>query len=267
MKPDSESPKRKIALVTGASSGIGAEISRLFAADGIDLVLVARDKERLSRMADEWRTQYGVAVTVIPKDLTRLESAKDLFNELQSMGLSVDILVNNGGFNVYGRFAETDLADELALLQLCAVTPTQLMKVFLPQMLARGYGRILNIGSTGSFVPGPLNSVYCAAKAYLLSISEAVWAELQGSGVTITTVCPGATASEFASRAGMTDARLFRKRVMSPQAVARSAYRALKKQKRVSVPGCANRLEVFATRFVPRRLILRYARFIMSRRS
>jgi len=267
MKPDSEAPKRKTALITGASSGIGAELSRLLAADGIDLVLVARDKERLLRLADELRTQYGVAVIIVAKDLTRIESAEDLFNELQSMGLSVDILVNNAGFNVYGRFAETDLADELALLQISAVTPTQLMKLFLPNMLKKGYGRILNIGSTGSFVPGPLNSVYCAAKAYLLSISEAVCAELQGSGVTVTTVCPGATASEFASRAGMTDTRLFRTRALSSRAVARSAYRALKKQKRISVPGLTNRLGVSATRFVPRRLILKYAKFIMSRRS
>jgi hypothetical protein len=257
--------ERKTAIITGASSGIGAELSRLFAADGIDLVLIARDKERLDRIAAELRARHGVAVTVMPKDLSRLESAEEIFNELRAGGLTIDILVNNAGLNVYGQFAETELADELALLHVCAVTPTRLMKLFLPTMLEMGYGRILNIGSTGSFVPGPFNSVYCAAKAYLLSISGALDSELRGRGVTVTTVCPGATRSEFAFRAGMNDTRLFGRRTLSPQAVARSAYGALKKQKLVSVPGLANRLGVFATRLVPRRLMLKYAKFIMSR--
>lgn len=267
MKPSPADSRKKTALITGASSGIGAELSRLFAADGVSLVLVARGKEQLGGLAEELRTRHGVDVAVIPKDLSRPESAEEIIDALQSMGLSVDILVNNAGFNVYGPFAETGLADELALLQLCAVTPTQLMKFLLPPMLLRGFGRIVNIGSTGSFVPGPLNSVYCAAKAYLLSVSEAVHMELKGSGVTVTAVCPGATESGFASRAGMTDIRLFRRRTMSSQAVARAAYHALRKQKRVVIPGLSNRLAVFATRFAPRFLILKYAKFIMGRRS
>ncbi|MBM3285171.1 MAG: SDR family oxidoreductase [Candidatus Aminicenantes bacterium] len=266
MKPHDLAGQGKTALITGASSGIGAELCRLLARDGFDLVLVARDKERLLKLAAELKSQHRTHATVIAKDLSRGESAAEIYRELLDQGISVDILINNAGFNVYGRFAETDKLRELALLQLGVITPTELMKLFIPPMLERGYGRILNIGSTGSFVPGPLNSVYCASKAYLLSVSEAVHMELKGSGVTVTTVCPGAAASEFASRAGMKDTRVFRRRTMSCRAVARAAYRALRKQKRVAVPGLSNRLAVFATRLVPRRLTLWFAHFLMRRR-
>jgi short-subunit dehydrogenase len=267
LKPKASGPERKMALLTGASAGIGFELSRLFAADRIDLVLTARDGERLLGSAAEISKKHGVKVTVIPKDLSRREAAGEIFQELRERRLSIDILVNNAGFNVYGRFAETDLSQELALLQLCAITPTQLIKFFLPHMLEQGYGRILNIGSTGSFVPGPFNSVYCAAKAYLLSFSEALDTELKGSGVTVTAVCPGATTSEFARRAGMTKTRLFRMGHMSTRQVARAAYGALWKEKRLAIPGFWNRAGVFFTRFTPRGLSLAFAKFIMSRRS
>lgn len=266
MRPKASDPKRKRAFITGASSGIGSELTRLFAADGIDLVLASRNRERLLRSADELRDRHGIEITVIPTDLARIEAPEEIFRELKERRLSIDILVNCAGFNVYGKFAETDLSEELALLQLCVITPTQLIKLVLPHMLEQGYGRILNIGSTGSFVPGPLNSVYCAAKAYFLSLSEALYIELKESGVTITTVCPGATASEFASRAGMTDTRLFRMGRLSTRKVARAAYAALWKKKRLVIPGFWNRAGVLGTRFVPRGLSLKFAQFIMSRR-
>jgi short-subunit dehydrogenase len=266
LKSKASGPERKTALITGASAGIGSELARLFAADRINLVLTARDRERLLGSAAEISKKHGVKVTVIPKDLSRGEAPGEIIQELKERRLSIDILVNNAGFNVYGRFAETNILDELALLQLCAIAPTQLIKLFLPRMLEQGYGRILNIGSTGSFVPGPFNAVYCAAKAYLLSFSEALHTELKGSGVTVTAVCPGATASEFSLRAGMTGTRLFQRKNLSTGQVARAAYGAIWKKKRLAVPGFWNKAGVFFTRFVPRGLSLAFAKFIMSRR-
>src|SRR5512145_187300 len=181
---------KKTALITGASTGIGYELSNLFAHDGYDLVLVARNKPKLEQMAREFQQTYGSSVTVLAKDLSTPTAADEIFAELQSV--AIDVLINNAGAGVHGLFSETDLAQEMQIIHLNLVSLTRLTKLFLTGMLVRGQGRILNVGSTGSFVPGPLNAVYCATKAYVLSFSDALAEELSGTGISVTALCPGA---------------------------------------------------------------------------
>jgi hypothetical protein len=191
-------------------------------------------------------------------------SPKEIFDELQQESVQVDVLVNNAGFNVYGPFSETDLMEELQMIQVNLVSLTHLTKLFLPGMLKQGYGKILNVGSTGSFGPGPLNAVYCATKAYVLSFSEAIAEELEGTGVTVTALCPGATKTEFAKRAGMEDVKLFQSRLMDARTVAEIGYRALMEGKRVVVAGIYNKLQMSLIRFLPRKMVTKMVKDMMS---
>jgi len=255
---------KKTALVTGASSGIGYELSRLFARDGYNLVLVARNKQKLNQLADDLRENFRVSTKVIPKDLSITASPKEIFDELQKESTRIDVLVNNAGFNVYGYFSETDLKKELQMIQVHIVSLTCLTKMFLPGMLKQGCGRILNVGSTGSFVPGPLDAVYCATKAYILSFSEAIAEELQGTGVTVTALCPGVTWTRFQKRAQMPeDLRLFKFGAMDAKTVAETGYRGLMKGKRIVVPGIYNKLQMFLVKFMPGRMATKMVRYYM----
>jgi len=200
------------ALVTGASSGIGLELARLFAAGGYGLVLVARSGGKLEELANELRNRHGVDVRVMAIDLARPESSEELVRELEQAGVAVDVLVNNAGFATFGPFAETHLRAELEELQLNVVTLTHLTKKLLPGMLARRRGGVLNVASTAAFQPGPLMAVYYASKAYVLSFTEALAEELRGTGVTISALCPGPTVTGFQKRAAMEDSGLFRGR-------------------------------------------------------
>lgn len=251
------------ALITGASSGIGYAMAKVFASHGHNLVLVARNAPRLEELAGELRGQYNIAVEVLPKDLASGTAAQELFDALQEKSISIDILVNNAGFDVYGNFYETDLKEELELIQVNLVTLTQLTKLFLAGMRRRGYGRILNVGSTGSFVPSPLNAVYSATKAYVLSFSEAIADELEGSGVTVTAICPGATRSNFHKRADMMSIPLLRFGVLSAETVAMSGYRALMAGKRVVVPGFYNQMQVLFARLLPGSLVAKMAKIML----
>lgn len=255
----------KTTLITGASSGIGLELARVFARNRHDLVLVARSRERLEQLAGELREQHGVDARVIVKDLSVPASPQEIFDELQRDGVQVEVLVNNAGIQEYGPFLETDLQKELQLIQVNLTSLTHLTKLFLPGMVERGHGRIMNLGSTGSFVPGPLNAVYCATKAYVLSFSEAIAEELVGTGVDVTALCPGATATEFAQRAGIEDVRLFRDDTMNAVDVAEIGYRALMKGRRVVVTGLQNQLMVFSIRFAPRSMVAAISKRLMSR--
>lgn len=256
---------KKTALITGASSGIGYELSGLFARDGYNLVLVARNKQSLEQRADELEEKFGASAKIISKDLAVPMSPDEIFAELQRESIQIDVLVNNAGFNVYGPFSETDLMKELQMIQVNLVSLTYLTKLFLPGMVKRGYGRILNIGSTGSFVPVPLNAVYCATKAYVLNFSEAIAEELEGTGVTVTALCPGATRTEFSRRAQMEDIKLFQGRVMDARTVAEIGYRALMKGRRVVIAGIDNRLQMFLTRFAPRKMVAKIVKYQMSK--
>lgn len=257
---------RTTALVTGASSGIGRELARVCAREGHDLVVVARDERRLTDLADELRAKHGVAVKVLPKDLSRLTSAEEIAEELRRDGTEVELLVNDAGYAVYGDFAEIDLAEELDLIRVNLIALTQLTKLFVRGMRERGHGRILNLASTASFVPSPRNAVYSATKAYILNFSEAVGEELAGSGVTVTALCPGVTRTEFHQRAGMMGVRVLRYGVMSAAEVAEIGYRAMMRGKRVEIAGFRNKLQMLGVRLAPRAVVVRAAKSALGER-
>jgi short-subunit dehydrogenase len=248
--------RRKLALITGASSGIGADLAREFHGGGHSVVLVARRRERLDALAGE----LGEGARVMTADLADPDAPARLLAELGP----VDVLVNNAGFGASGRFAELDLGNQLRLVQVNVTALTALTHLFLGPMRARAAGRILNVASTVSFQPAPGLAVYGATKAYVLSLSEALAAELQGSGVTVTCLCPGATETEFAAAAGMGGSRLFR-RAMSSAEVARIGYAATMAGRRLVVAGAGNRLMTFGVRFAPRSLVLQVGRKLLLR--
>jgi short-subunit dehydrogenase len=261
--------ERQTALVTGASGGIGRELARAFAAGGYDLVLVARSEGKLEELAGELRSRRGIGVRVLAKDLAEPGSPDEIFQELEGAGVDVDVLVNNAGFATFGPFAETDLASELEEIQLNVVAPTHLTKRFLPWMLARRRGGVLNVASSAAFQPGPLMAVYYATKAYVLSFSEALAEELRGSGVTVTALCPGPTATGFQARAEMQGSGLFTGplKVMDAAAVARAGYEGFRAGKRIVIPGLINKLGVQSVRISPRALTTRIVRAMQAKRS
>lgn len=240
----------KNALITGASTGIGYELAQLMAADGFALALVARDAARLAERAASLEKQFRVPVRVLPRDLSHPAAPREIFDRLQRDNFPVSVLVNNAGFGVFGRFAETDLAKELPMLETNMAAPVQLTKLFLKPMLARHEGRILNVASTASFQPGPWLSLYSASKAFLFSFSCALNAELRGTGVSVTVLCPGGTRTEFQDRAGMRHKKgLFGP--MSARSVAEIGYHAMLRGRPIVVAGWLNKLMVFASRRAP----------------
>lgn len=245
-----------VALVTGATEGIGYELAKCFAHDGHDLVLVARSREKLERVAAEISSSCGVRVSTIVQDLSVQEGAGRVFDEVRRMRIAVDFLVNNAGVGTYGLFAEADLERERAMMQLNMISLTVLTRLFLPQMLQRRRGRILNVASTAAFEPGPLMAVYYATKAYVVSFTEALANELQGSGVAASVLCPGPTRSRFEESAGMSASKLFRRRgVMKASDVAEIGYREFMKGKTTIIPGLRNKILVFSVRLGPRKLL------------
>jgi short-subunit dehydrogenase len=259
---------RPVCLITGPSSGIGLELATLFARDGHDLVLVARSREKLEDIGRALHEEFGVTATVVARDLADPASPGIITKELATRGIAVDALVNNAGFGVYGLFAETPLEKELEMIQVNIAALTHLTKLFLPGMIARGRGRILNVASTAAFQPGPLMAVYYATKAYVLSFSEALSNETDGTGVTVTALCPGPTITEFQKQAGLEKTNLFNSPlVMSAADAARAGYDGMKKGRRVVVAGFGNALLVQGTRLAPRRLSTAIARRIQESRK
>lgn len=256
----------RTALVTGASNGIGYELAKLLAADGHRLILVARRRQRLEVLARELRERWSVEVEVLTSDLSLPNAPEEIFREVQVRGSAPDILVNNAAFGVFGHFSAADAGLTLSLLQLNVVALTHLTKLFLPSMIERCHGRILNVASTGAFQAGPLMSTYYASKAYVLSFSEAIANEVKGTGVTVTCLCPGPTATEFHERAGMMDSRLLIPGRMSAATVARIGYVGMLQGKRVVIPGFVNRILVQLVRIVPRALASQIVRTIQERR-
>jgi hypothetical protein len=258
---------RPLALVTGASSGIGLALAELLARDGHDLVLVARRRDRLEEIAAGLRADTGVAATVLASDLAEADAPRAIAEELSAGGAVVDVLVNDAGLGVSGFFAETPWERELAMIRVNLVAVTELTKRLLPGMIARRRGRILNVASTAAFQPGPLMAVYYATKAYVLSFSEAIANEVAGSGVTVTALCPGPTITEFHTAAGVAGTRLYRSPLVSDaKTVARAGYRGMRKGRRVVIPGLGNRILVASERFSPRRLVTAVSRRIQETR-
>lgn len=258
--------KNETALITGASSGIGLELARVFAQEGYDLVLVARSKDKLEELGAELAKAHGVRTHVFTADLAELAQVDGLVKALGQQGLTVDVLVNNAGFASYGPFAETGFEDEMRMIQVNVVALTALTKRLLPGMIQRKRGKVMNVASTAAFQPGPLMAVYYATKAYVLSLSEALANEVEGTGVTVTALCPGPTTSGFQARAKMEASKLVRgKKIMDATTVAKAGYDALMRGTRVAVPGFKNKVMAGSVRLLPRNTVTTLVRKAQER--
>lgn len=246
---------RPTALITGASSGIGRALAENFAGDGHDLVLAARGVTRMQALADELNRRHGITATVLGADLETSDGATQLHAEVKRRGIVISALVNNAGYGGFGEFKDSALPTELAMMQLNMTTVVVLTKLFLPDLLATR-GKVLNTASTAAFQPGPYMAVYYATKAFVLSFSEAIASELEGTGVSVTALCPGPTASGFQDKADMHASALVNgKKLPTAQDVAAKGYRAMQRGQRVYIPGAMNRLMAQSVRFTPRRVV------------
>ena len=247
--------EKMTALITGASGGIGLELARLFAADGYDLILIARRAEKLNELKEELEGSKEMKVWVLSKDLTSPFSPQEIFDFTKANDISVDVLVNNAGFGDWGFFAQSKLLKQREMISLNVTALTTLTHLFLPQMIERKSGRILNVASVASFMPGAKMAVYYATKAFVRSFSEALSVELKEikSGVTVTALCPGPVKTEFWERAESADSSISSHLFFARQDfVARYAYKSLMKGKVLAIPGFSVRAMVFLTKFLPR---------------
>ncbi len=252
--------KGRYALVTGATSGIGYELAKLLAADGKDLVIIARDKDSLEAVKTEIENKYRTKVKILPRDLSVSSAPLDIFSELEKENISVDVLVNNAGFVVYGLFSETDLQKELGMIQLYVSTLTYMTKLFLSNMLENKSGWILNVSSGMALLPVPLVSVYSASKAYILYLSEALANELEGTGVTVTCLCPPQTETEIFKRAKIENTKLAKAKKMDAFTVAKDGYAALKQGKVIAIPCMKSKMLPIMVRILPRNMLIKMAR-------
>jgi short-subunit dehydrogenase len=237
-------------LVTGASSGIGLHLAHEFAKHGHPLVLVAPVESELKKIAEEFQRDHGVEVRVIAKDLREENAAQEIFDEVHRSGAPVEILVNNAGHGQRGKFWEIPIEIDISMLDLNILSYLRLTKLFLPALIQSGRGRILNTASVAGFMPGPMQAVYHATKAFVLSWSEALSTELDETGITVTALCPGATDTDFFEKADAQDTKAFQS-AMAPQDVAKAGYEALMDGKRVVVAGAVNKALVFSRHLMP----------------
>lgn len=239
-------------LITGASAGIGLELARCFAADRSNLVLVARRLDRLDQLAAELRQRHGIEVRTLAADLSHPSEPQTIFDRLAGDGVTIDVLVNNAGFGQVGAIAQIPLQRQLDMVQVNVAALTHLTRLFVPGMIDRHRGGILNVASTAAFQPGPYMAVYYATKAFVLSFTEALADEVASRGIRVTCLCPGPTVTEFASVAEVENAPLFKLGPMSAESVARAGYRAFRRGKLLVIPGALNWFGTFSGRFVPR---------------
>ncbi len=254
------------ALVTGASSGIGLELARELAAHGHSLVIVARDQRKLTAVAEELHSRYGVAVHAHAADLSEPAAAEQLWAAISKAGIVVDVLVNNAGVGMYGSLSDQSVDALTRMQSVNVIALTTLTRLVLPGMLVRKRGRILNVASLVGYQPGgPRMAAYYATKAYVLSFSKGLARELDGTGVSVTVLSPGLTESSFEHRAGASETRLYRLLPqMTAKAVARIGYRAMMERRRAVVPGFVNKLVAFAGEFPPRALGIEVNRWLLS---
>lgn len=254
----------KTVLITGTTSGIGSAFAEKFAKEGYRVLLVARNEALVRQQALDLQRRFTIETDYHICHLEQEDAVKEILHWVKQQLYTIDVVVNNAGFNVFGKFLTTNQGREEEMLAVHMKVPTALMKAFLPQMVKRGTGSMLNISSTGAYMPCPNDAVYAASKAYLLSLSKAVHRELKHSGVSVTAVCPGSTKTHFASKAGMETTRLFQWGVLSPEKVALKGYQAMKKQKAVQVVGGSNQLLVAAASLLPDWLVQPLVEFMMS---
>lgn len=257
--PSRESWKaNKTVLVTGASGGIGYDLSSVFAENGYNVVLIARNKQKLLALANQAQQMFGVSARVIVKDLSRPNAAEEVVRELEREGIQIDVLVNNAGFGVLGNFAFTSKQDEQEMIQLNITAVASLTKLFLPLMIKRGSGKILNVASAAGFQPGPLMANYSATKAYVISFSLGVAEEVRESGVMVSVLCPGPTFTGFQERAGIRENQFLKLVFADSRTVAQAGYEGLMAGKAVIIPGFFNRMSVFVSRISPLSLTARF---------
>ncbi len=257
---------KKTALITGASSGIGLELAREHAKNGGDLVIVARSEDKLKQLQLELQKAYNSTVLVIAMDLALPNAAIEVYNKVKSAGITVDYLINNAGFGDFGMFVESDWNKEARMIQVNITCLTQFTKLFLKDMVQRKSGRIMNVASTAAFQSGPTMSVYYATKAYVLSFSEAIANEVKPYGVSVTTLCPGATASGFQDAAVLNESKLVKgKKLPTSAAVANYGYRAMLAGKTIAIHGWMNAIMANAVRFMPRALVVKVTRFMQDK--
>ena len=257
----------KTALITGATSGIGYELAYIHAKQGGNVVLVARSKDKLEQIKKDLENKYKIDVYIIEKDLSIKDSAKDVFDELIKNNITIDYLINNAGFGDYGFFNDSDWGKLERMINLNITALTQLTKLFLKDMIKRRDGKIMNVASTAAFQSGPTMAVYYATKAYVLSFSEAINNEVKNSGVTVTTLCPGATQSGFQEAASLQESRLVKGRKLpTSKEVAEYGYNAMLKGKSVAIHGIVNYLLANSVRFFPRSAVVKITRFIQDKR-
>lgn len=255
----------EIVLVTGASSGIGRELAKCFAADGCQLVLVARKRHALQGLADELHKAHKTQSEVLTTDLAEPGAPERIFEHLQTNGTKVDVLVNNAGFGAHGQFVALPLERQLQMIQVNVTALVHLSRLFLPGLIQRKRGGVLNVASTASFQPGPGMAVYYATKAFVLSFSEAISEEVRASGVTVTAVCAGPTATNFAEAANTRFSNRFMRSTMSAEAVAKIGHSAFRQGKAVAVTGLRNQLLAFSVRLGPRSMVRKITKFLNAR--
>ncbi len=250
----------KYALVTGASKGIGRELAGLLAQDEYNIVAVARDENELKKLAQELESKYKISVSQIPLDLSSPMAASELFKKVEALNISIDILVNNAGFGTAGNFWEIASEKEIAELQVNVVALTMITKLFLPKMVQRKSGKILNVASVAAFIPGPFMAVYFASKAYVLSFSTSLNEELKGTGISVTVLCPASTETNFANRAGSLKSKAFSGKLLNAHEVAKSGYEGMKKRKIIVFSDINSKVAITLSKFLPSTLVARLIR-------
>ena len=252
------------ALITGASAGLGVEFAHLLAKDHNNVVLVARSEDKLQQLAADLEKRYGIKAHVFASDLSLPGAAQALVESLRLADLKIDVLINNAGFGTNGKFHENPAEQEFAMLQVNVVALAQLTRLLLPGMVARGYGKVLNVASTAAFQPGPHMAGYFASKAYVLSLSEALAYELKDTGVSVTALCPGPTQTEFIERAGMKESLLFTLSKSSAKKVAQVGYQAMQRGEATVIPGLHNWALAQTVRFTPRKVVRSLASMLVK---
>lgn len=262
---DIEKASPGLAVITGASSGLGQEFARLAAADGYETLLIARRQDRLNALAADLEHRYGATAAVLAADLADPADVDRVVGRLEFE--RVDLLINNAGFGLLGPFADQPAGEIEAMLAVNVVAPTRLARAVLPGMIGRKQGRILNVASMAAFQPGPMMAGYYASKAFVLSLSEALWSECRGGGVSVTALCPGLVPTDFQARAGMSGLKALQQPFvprLEPAAVARAGYRGTLAGRRVVVPGLGYKIIAACRGLMPRRLVLATLRRLQS---
>jgi len=255
---------KETVLITGASSGIGMGLAKLFAADGSDLVLVARREDRLNELAEKLKSEHGIEVHVLPKDLSKKTSPKEIFNHLKKEKIEIDVLVNNAGFGSRGMVSELDTDLQVDMVQVNAAALTHLTSLFLPGIIERGQGGILNVGSLAGFQPGPNLAVYFATKAYVLSFTEALAEEISNPNIKVSCFAPGPVKTEFGEKSDLEDSLLFKLSLMDLEPAVKAGYEGFRKGKTIVIPGLKQQIVPFLNRFTPRLIVRKIAKKLNS---